>query len=128
MTWSPAPPTKNYTCNEHGKSLLTAQALVLRERDCDYNWQLRQWLNNVPAAPKVLMTDADVACANAVRSLLKKTRLSNGQNGLEKLHGGAKLPPRYFWQPGSGKKKFCHFFDPPPTHDDPTAPSRCGTA
>ena len=61
------------TINEHGKSLLTAQALVLGERDCDYDWQLRQWLNNVPASPKVLMTDADVACANAVRTLLKKT-------------------------------------------------------
>ena len=62
------------TINEHGKSLLTAQALVLRERDCDYDWQLRQWLNNVPASRKVLMTDAHVACANAVRTLLTKTR------------------------------------------------------
>ena len=37
-------------------------------------------------------------------------------------------PPRYFWQPGSEKKKFCHFFDQPPTHNGPTAPSRCDTA
>ena len=62
------------TINEHGQSLLTAQALVLRDRDCDYDRQLRQWLNNIPPAPKVLMTDANVACAKAVRSLLKKTR------------------------------------------------------
>ena len=37
-------------------------------------------------------------------------------------------PPRYFWQPGFQKKIFCHFFDQPPTHDGPTAPSRCRTA
>ena len=61
------------TLNGHGKSLLTAKALVLRDRDCDYDWQLRQWLNNVPAAPKVLMAGTDVACANAVRTQLTKT-------------------------------------------------------
>ena len=44
------------------------------ESGCDYEWQLRQWLNNVPAAPKVLMTDADVACAHAVGRLPKSTR------------------------------------------------------
>ena len=51
--------------------------------------------------------------------------LSNGPNRLEKLHGGAKFLPRYFWQPGSEKKSFCHFSDQPPTHDGPTVPSWC---
>ena len=44
--------------------------------------------------------------------VLKKRRvlrLSNGPNGLEKLHGGAKLPPQYFWQPGF-EKRFLPFF------------------
>ena len=36
-------------------------------------------------------------------------RLYNGPNGLEKLHGGAKLPPRDFWQPCSEKKKLSFF-------------------
>ena len=35
--------------------------------------------------------------------------LSNGPNGLEKLHRGAKLPPRYFWQPEL-KKNVLSFF------------------
>ena len=48
-------------------------------------------------------------------------------NGLEKLHGGAKLPPRYLWQPGS-EKKIYHFFDQPLTHNGPTAQSWCATA
>ena len=47
--------------------------------------------------------------------------LSNGPNGFEKLHGGAKLPPRYFWQPGSKKKHFCHF----QTNLQPKRSDRC---
>ena len=62
------------TINEHGKSLLVGQALVLRERDCDYEWQVTQWLRHTPSAPKVLMTDADPACAKAVRTLLLGTK------------------------------------------------------
>ena len=36
-------------------------------------------------------------------------RLYNGPNGLEKHHRGAKLPPRDFCQPCSGKKKLSFF-------------------
>ena len=36
-------------------------------------------------------------------------RLSNCPYRLEKLHGGAKFPPPYFWQPGSEKKNFVTF-------------------
>ena len=50
------------TINEHGKGLLVGQALVLRERDSDYEWQVTQWLTHTPSAPEFLMTDADLAC------------------------------------------------------------------
>ena len=36
-------------------------------------------------------------------------RLYNGPNGLEKHHGGAKLPRRDFWQPCSEKKNLSFF-------------------
>jgi hypothetical protein len=63
------------TVNEHGKSLLVGQCLVLREREPDYSWQFSQWLEAVGYHPDVIFTDADDAATNAVtRTFRGKTR------------------------------------------------------